>query len=166
MLYLFPASYLRLWDGRPPSNTTTSSRVSYSPGPTSFYLRVLEVPRVPRANMAAQLGSADESSRRRRSAEVQGPCLPAGTTAELSRSVQDVSPGAEASCLSSASAYGPSRTARLLTGISEGMLALEFEAPKSLSKIVLAAHFPSGVRVFPSIFGLPVSFCVLTSFRP
>ena len=50
MLYLFPASYLRLWDGRPPSNTTTSSRVSYSPGPTSFYLRVLEVPRVPRAN--------------------------------------------------------------------------------------------------------------------
>ena len=116
--------------------------------------------------MAAQLGSADESSRRRRSAEVQGPCLPAGTTAELSRSVQDVSPGAEASCLSSASAYGPSRTARLLTGISEGMLALEFEAPKSLSKIVLAAHFPSGVRVFPSIFGLPVSSCVLTSFRP
>jgi len=59
------------------------------------------------------------------------------------------SPGAQASGLPTASAYGPSRTARLLTGISEGILALEFEAPKSLFKIILTAHFPAGVQVFP-----------------
>ena len=147
-IILYPGFDHRLWDGQPTQYIDFVPRSFYSPGPTSCYLRVLDlpaddnvtwqpslVPRTSRQGAVGVLKSKGPAFRRGRQRSYRGRFI--------------ISPGTEASGLSTASAYGPSRTARLLTGISEGILALEFEAPKSLFKIILTAHFPSGVRVFP-----------------